>query len=281
VVVFVSERMIDWRFDATQGMLVNMKLQNALSVSLLFAFAACAGQTYRVDAGPMFVRARGEFALADPTQVMPPGNSLDGNLGLGGNEVSPYIGFRTDIDKHRVRVNGFYLDTEGSGTLGTGGPTGSSHGDITPGTDVQASMDFFAIVSNYSYEVWRRDYYRVAVGAQLGFYSLDVTVRATDGPGREEVTSEVMVPMPYVEAEAYWRDFTFGTNMGIMAADLGDANGRYIDFEAYASWAINQSYDLKASYRYILLDGYGRASSRDFDADVDVQGLHISGGIRF
>lgn len=280
MVVFVSERMIDWRFDATQGMLVNMKLQNALSVSLLFAFAACAGQTYRVDAGPMFVRARGELALAASNQVMPPGNSLDGNLGLGDNEASPYIGFRTDIDKHRVRVNGFYLDTDGFGTLGTGSPSGS-HGNIAPGAPVQASMDFFAIVSNYSYEVWRRDYYRVAVGAQLGFYSLDVTVRAAVGPGREEVTSEVIVPMPYVEAEAYWRDFTFGTNMGIMSADLGDANGRYIDFEAYASWAINQSYDLKAGYRYILLDGYGRASSRDFDADVDVQGLHISGGIRF
>lgn len=272
--------MIDWRFDATQGMLVNMKLQNALSVSLLFAFAACAGQTYRVDTGPMFVRARGEFALANSSQVMPPGNSLDGNLGLGDNEVSPYIGFRTDIDKHRVRVNGFYLDTEGSGTLSGADQEQTSHGDILAGTDVQTSMDFFAIVSNYSYEVWRRDYYRVALGAQLGFYSFDVTVRAADG-GREEVTSEVMVPMPYVEAEAYWRDFTFGTNMGIMAGDLGDANGRYIDFEAYASWAINQSYDLKAGYRYILLDGYGRASSRDFDADVDVQGLHISGGIRF
>lgn len=262
-----------------------MKLRNVLLVSLSFAFAACAGQTYRVDAGPMFVRARGEFALANSSQVMPPGNSLDGNLGLGDNEASPYIGFRTDIDKHRVRLSGFYLDTEGSGTLGTGiggpgpGPGNTSHGNITAGAVVQTSMDFFAITSNYSYEVWRRDYYRVALGAQLGFYSLDVTARTTGG--REEVTSEVIVPMPYLEAEAYWRDFTFGTNMGIMAVDLGDANGRYIDLEAYASWAINQSYDLKAGYRYILLDGYGRASSRDFDADVDVQGLYISGGVRF
>ena len=38
---------------------------------------------------------------------------------------------------------------------------------------------------------------------------------------------------------------------------------------------------LKAGYRYILLDGYGQASSRDFDADIDLQGLYISGGIRF
>ena len=30
----------------------------------LFALVGCAGQTYRVDAGPMFARARGEVALA-------------------------------------------------------------------------------------------------------------------------------------------------------------------------------------------------------------------------
>ena len=95
------------------------------------------------------------------------------------------------------------------------------------------------------------------------------------------MTSEVFVPMPYIEAEAFWKDFTFGTNMGIMAGKFGDGSGRYIDLESYASWAVNQSYDVKAGYRFILLDGYGRASSRDFDADVDLQGLYISGGIRF
>jgi len=257
-----------------------MKLQSLLLVSLSLAFAACAGQTYRVDAGPMFVRARGEFALADSSQRMPPNNSLDGNLGLGDNEVSPYLGFRTDFEKHRVRLNGFYLDTEGSGNLGAGGAGGFAHGNIAAGEFVQTSMDFFAIASNYTYEVWRKENYRVAMGAQLGFYSLDVTARRP-GFGREEVTSEVFVPMPYLEAEAYWKDMTFGANMGVMAGDLGDANGRYWDFEGYASWAVNQKYDLKASYRYILLDGYGRASSRDFDADVDVQGLYISAGVRF
>ena len=268
-----------------KGTLTTMNLRKVLPILFLIAMTSCAGQTYRVDAGPMFVRARGELALANSSQVMPPGNDLSDNLGLGDREVSPYIGFRTDVEKHRVRVNGFYLDTEGSGTLGDGingsapGAGNTSHGNIAAGTVVQTTMDFFAIAANYSYEAWSDEAYRVALGAQLGYYSLDVSAKSTGG--REEVTSEVFVPMPYIEAEAFWKDFTFGTNMGIMAGKFGDGSGRYIDLESYASWAVNQSYDVKAGYRFILLDGYGRASSRDFDADVDLQGLYISGGIRF
>ena len=36
-----------------------------------------------------------------------------------------------------------------------------------------------------------------------------------------------------------------------------------------------------AGYRYILLDAYGVATARDFDADVDVQGIFITAGIKF
>ncbi|MCK5942731.1 MAG: hypothetical protein KAI24_12215 [Planctomycetes bacterium] len=250
-----------------------MKLQNVLLFASLAALTACAGQTYQVQAGPMFARARGEMALANSSGFLPPANSLDGNMGLGESEASPFLHGRTDIGKHRVRLHGFYLDTEGSATLN------NAYGNIAAGTQVRTSMDFFAIAGNYSYQVLREDHYRVAVGGQLGFYSLDVAARSSGG--REEVTTEVLVPMPYVEAEAFLGDFTFGANAGIMAGDLGDANGRYWDIELYSNWQVDERFDIRGGYRYLLLDGYGRASSRDFDADVDVQGLFISAGVRF
>lgn len=251
-----------------------MKSQSLLLLSL-FAFAACAGQTYRAEAGPMFARARGEIALANSSGFLPPGNDISGNLGLGETEASPFIRLSTDIDRHRVRLHGFYLDGEGTGTLANG----QAYGNIAGPTQVQMSMDFFAIASSWCYELMREENYRIAAGAAVGFYSLDVAARSAGG--REEVTSEVVVPMPYGEAEFYWKDFTLGANVGVMAGDLGDANGRYWDLEAYGSWQADPRFDVKVGYRYLLLDGYGRASSRDFDADVDVQGFFISGGIRF
>ena len=254
-------------------MLPNMKLSRLLSLLLVATFAACAGQTYRAEVGPMFARARGEFALANSSQVLPPNNSLDGNMGLGETEVAPYLAFRSDYNKHRMRLNGFYLDSEGTATLA------NAYGNIPAGTLVRTSMDFFAIAGNYTYELKREDHYRIGLGGQIGFYSLDVAARSFGG--REEVTSEVIVPMPYLEIEGFWKDFTVGANMGIMSADLGDASGRYVDLEGYANWAVNEDFDVKFGYRYLLLDGYGRASSRDFDADVDVQGIYLSAGIRF
>jgi hypothetical protein len=254
-------------------MLPTMKLRNVLLLALPLAFAACAGQTYKVQVGPTFARARGEIALANSSGFLPPANSIDGNLGLGESEASPYIQAQTDIGRHRVRINGFYIDTEGTAVLN------NAYGNIVAGTQVRTSMDFFAIVSNYSYELLRKEHYRLGVGGQLGYYSLDVAARSTGG--REEIVTDVLVPMPYVEAEAFYGDFTFGAAAGIMAADLGDANGRYWDLEVYTNWQVDDAWDVRGGYRYLLLDGYGRASSRDFDADVDVQGLYISAGVRF
>lgn len=254
-------------------MLDSMKLSRLLSLLLVITFAACVGQTYRAEVGPMFARARGEFALANSAQVQPPNNSVDGNMGLGETEFAPYVALRTDYNAHRARLSGFYIDSEGSGTLA------NDYGNILAGEQVQTSLDFFTMATNYSYQVLRGAHYRLGVGGQLGFYSLDVAARSSGVS--EGVTSEVFVPMPYLEFEGFWEDFTFGTNMGIMSADLGDANGRYLDLEGYANWAVNEDFDVKFGYRYILIDGYGRASSRDFDADVDVQGFYLSAGIRF
>lgn len=252
-----------------------MKLQNLLLLSPLL-FVACAGQTWQADVGPMFARMRGEIALQNTAGTVPASNSqnsLSGNMSLGDTEVSPYLRFETNVDKHRVRLSGFYVDAEGSGTLN------GDFGDITSGTQVRTTLDFFGIDGTYGYQVLREQHYRVAVGGKLGFYSLDVAARSTGA--REEVITEVIVPMPWVEAELMWEDLTLGANAGIMAGDLGDANGRYWDLEGYGKWQVTEQFDAQVGYRYLLLDGYGRASSRDFDADIDVQGLYISAGVRF
>ncbi|MFK7739002.1 MAG: hypothetical protein AB8H80_01670 [Planctomycetota bacterium] len=255
-----------------------MKPQTFLQIACLFAFVGCAGQTYRVDAGPMFIRARGEVALASSAnngKLDPPNanQSIDGNMGLGDTEPSPYLRFETNADEHRFRVSGFLLDEDGDGVLA------SPYGNIAAGTQVQTSMEFFAIRTNYAYQFLRNENWRLGIGGQVGWYSLDVAARAPGG--REEVQTSVIVPMPFVEAEWLWRDLTVGANFGIMAGDLGDARGRYWDFEAYGNWQIDPDFGVKFGYRYLLLDGYGRATGRDFDADVDVQGLFVTAGIRF
>ncbi len=241
----------------------------------LLLFTACAGNTYHVDAGVMFARARGEIALQNAGGTLDLGsnqNSL-GTLGLDETEASPYLKVATVHDRHHFEVNGFKLDSEGSGTL-----TGD-FGDIVSGTSVSTSLDFLAIAGVYSYELLRNDNLRLGIGAELAFCQLDVA--ATSGLGSESVTTDVIVPMPYVEAELFLGDFSVGGNFAAMGADLGDGSGRYFDTAFTGRWQVLPEFDLFAGYRYLLLDAYGNASGRDFDSDIEIQGWFFGGGIRF
>jgi hypothetical protein len=242
----------------------------------LSSLTACAGQKYRVDVGPFFARARGDVALQDAGGSLQLGqvqNDLDGNLGLGETEPSPYLRGQWERDRHRVRLHGFGIDSEGAGTLA------GNYGGILGNSQVTSELTFLSIAANYGYEVLRGPRHRVAVGGQIGFYSLDVEARST--PGFESVETDALVPMPFAEAEALLGKFTLGANFAWMSASLGDASGIYLDAEAYARWSAAPDFDFFAGYRFVSLDAAGKATSRDFDADVDVQGFFFGAGIRF
>lgn len=261
------------------------KLQTLLLSCSVSVLAACAGQTYRADVGAMFAFANGDIALQNAAGSLDLGsnqNNLENNMGLADTEVSPYVRLQMDKEKHRVRFLGFRMDAEGSGTL-AGGPGTGDFGDIPGGTPVTTSMEFLAINANYAYEVLRSPDYRIGLGLQLAYYALDVAARSASG--REEVQTDALVPYPFIEIEGFARGgFTGGANASLMALDVGDGSGRYWDAEAYVRWegTIDRAdIDVMVGYRYILLDAYGNASGRDFDADIDVNGVFISAGIRF
>ncbi len=251
------------------------KLLSLLLVSVP-CFVACAGQTYRVDVGPLFAHATGDLALQNANGTLQLGqnqNDIDDNLGLGATEPSPYVRVQMDKERHRVRLHGFGLMGDGNGTLA------GDYGGIVAGAQVSTSMELFAIAANYGYQIARGENYRIAIGGQAGFYSLDVAARSA--VGREEVTTSVVVPMPFAEIEGLFGSVTIGANGAVMSADLGDASGRYLDLEGYVRWQATKEFDFMAGYRYLVLDGYGTASSRDFDADVDIQGVFVTAGIKF
>lgn len=255
------------------------KLPQLLFGAALAALPSCAGQTYHVDVGAMFAKTSGDVALQNSAGSLQLGqnkNNVDDNLGVGDLEASPYVRLQGDQDQHRLRLHGFGIDTKGSGRLA------GDYGDLVNqpgGTQVTATLRFFALGATYAYELLRDEHYRVAAGAALNFYSLDVAARSAIG--RESVQTSVLVPMPYAEVEGYLGPVTAGVNAGFMSADLGDANGRYIDVEAFLRWQAVEELDAMVGYRYLIMDGAGNASGRDFYADVAIQGFFVSGGVRF
>lgn len=250
-----------------------MKQRLPLLTALLLA--ACAGQTYRANVGPLFVRTTGKVSLQNSTNSLELGrhNNIDDNFGGSGTTAVPYVRLQTDKDLHRVRVTGWGLDDSGTGTLK------NDFGVISAGSQVSSSLQMYAIGGTYGYSLLRREHLRVAIGAELNFYSLDVSARS--GALNESVKTSVLVPMPYAEVEAMWDRFAFGLNGAFMSADLGDANGQYIDTEAYGRWQAGENFDITAGYRYLSIDAWGTADSRDFDADVKAQGIFVTAGVKF
>ncbi|MBX3463959.1 MAG: hypothetical protein KF830_12375 [Planctomycetes bacterium] len=250
-------------------------LRPLLASAVLALLAGCVGQTYRVEVGAMFAKARGDIALQNSSPTPPPleQNDLESNLGLGNTEVSPYVRIESDYERHRMRLHGFGIDASGSGTLA------GAYGDLPAGTQVTTSLEFLGVGATWAWQLLREQHYRIAVGAALNYYSLDVAARSAGG--REAVETSVLVPMPYAEVEGYLGPLVAGANAGVMSADLGDGKGRYLDIEAYLRWQATEQFDVLAGYRYVALDSYGRASSRDFDADVEIQGFFFGGGVKF
>ena len=157
---------------------------------------------------------------------------MDGDLDLGDAEVSPYVQAQIDADGHRFRVSGLLVDTDGQGTLS------DAFGDVPGGSQVQTSLDFFAMVGNYSYELLREEHYRVGVGAQLGFYSLDVSATAVGS--RESLETQGLLPMPYaeVEVEFYNKDgkYTAPNDYMVCQTIKSDANGVFTYAAPKAGW---------------------------------------------
>jgi hypothetical protein len=256
-----------------------MKSWCLLSLSVLL-FGACKANSTTVDAGAMVSWLDGSIALQNSSGNLSLGgqrNDLDGDLGMGSTQASPYLRVQWDGHPHRVRAHGFGYDANNTGRL-----TGD-YGNIGAGASVSTSIQYLATAASYSYALTGSPHYRVGVGGQLAYYLMNAAVR-TGGLGgtREEVETDVLVPMPFVEAEFYFRDaFTVGGNLGYMSADLGDAKGHYTDLELWGKFQATKKLDLLFGYRFIAMDGRGQASTRDFDADLHIQGLFVGGGIRF
>lgn len=242
---------------------------------LLACFAACAGSKYHVDVGPFFAKSRGEVAMQNASGTLDLGqnkNDLDA-FGLGDTQSSPYVRAQWDLKRHRVRAHGFSFGQDSNGTLDR------DFGGLVAGSQVVTTMDFLAIDVNYAYELLRGKNYRFAGGVQLGYYALDLQARSA--VGREELDTTVLVPMPFLELEGLFGPFTLGGNISAMKADLGDADGRYLDAEAYARWSVAPNLDFFGGYRFVRLDGSGIASGRAFDADMDVHGYFFGVGFVF
>ena len=190
----------------------------AAALLVLLALTSCTPQTFRADVGAMMVTTSGEIALQNAGGSLVLGdekNDLDAQMGLGNSDASPYVRLQWEHELHRVRAHGFGIESHGQGILA------GDYGGIVAGSTVTTSLKFFGASAAYGYEVWGTEHFHLALGGQLGLYTLDIA--AHSAAGREELSADLVAPMPFVEFETYLGDLTLGLNGG---AEIGRASCR-------------------------------------------------------
>lgn len=254
-----------------------MRAPLTLAFALVLFSAACAPHTIRADVGAAWVSMDGDVGLQNEAGTLALGankHDLD-DMGLDDGDLSPFVHLQADWVGHRAQLYGYALSSSGSSVLV------NAFGNIPAGSSVTSDLDYVDVSGVYSFDLLPSPDFRLAPGAHVGFYSLDITTRVAAPAGFEQVETTVFAPMPYLEAEAVFGPVTLHGDISFASADFGDADGRFFEVGAMARVAAGEKVEFLAGYRFTAIDVLGNADGRDFDADVRVTGWFLGGGIKF
>jgi len=107
-----------------------------------------------------------------------------------------------------------------------------------------------------------------------------LNVLASSVTASESLAATVVVPMPAASLE-FEKDWFIGTaDFGAMAADLGDADGTYFDFEVTLGVRPTEEIELFAGYRWLSVDAGGMVNGQAYDANIDISGWFLGGAVR-
>lgn len=240
-----------WACSSVDGELTAGYIQTELSGTLALD-SSSGGQ----NLSSRQVDVRSELGLTDPSD----------SLYLRG-EISPGIG--------RVTVSGFRYDQAGSGTLG------SDFGDIPAGTQVSTDTKFGNLKASWAFDLFGADWLFLGPGFGVDLFDIDVSVTSSSPSAFERIDVLAPIPMVFLQSELTFGPVSLWGEGGWMSIDLGDGDGTYWDFDGMLRVRPHESIVLFGGYRYIDIEGDGIADGRRFEADLQLDGWYVGGGISF
>ena len=176
------------------------------------------------------------------------------------------------FDYGRFSVSAFRYDDESGGGLQSG------YGDFAAGTSVNSDFSFDNLKLAYTYDIVDAGVFYFGPGVAVDIFDINQRVSVVTS---ESLETTVAVPMLYAQAGANLGVAELALEAGWMSLDFDDARGTYWDLEANLFVSVAPHVELVAGYRFISIDGDGIADGRRFDADIELRGWFIGGGISF
>ena len=243
----------------------------------LLLLGSCGSAGLKVFAGYTQVEMSGTVALDSSVGGVDFGTiqvDLEDDLGLTDEVGSPYGRAEVDLGLIHLTGSGFIYDELSTGALSV------DFGDITFGSTVESDIEIMNFKGAITFDMVDVGPLRLSPGVGVDLFDINMTIRST-APIVASERVEILTPVPMLFLQT---EFDFGPvgatlDTGWMSLDLGDVKGTWIDIEGLATFNMFSAFEIFAGYRYISIDTDGDADGQAFEADVELQGWIIGGGI--
>jgi hypothetical protein len=176
-----------------------------------------------------------------------------------------------------VAVSAFTFEESGTGVLEAN--FGDS-GTLVAGTPVNTNFEMLNAKGSLAFEIDLGPV-SIAPGVCANYFDLDVRVRDQIGIADERVELNAPVPMAFVRGKVDLGIVSGIAEVGYMAIDIDDVDTKFLDAEVLVMVHPTAMLDLFAGYRLLDLDADGEIDGDSFDADLQIGGFLIGGGVRF
>ena len=225
-------------------------------------------------AGYTQTQLSGDLGLAPGSLSVNTSADVEDDLNLG-ESGSPYVRVEAGGGPISVTVSAFRYDSSADGTL-----TGS-FGNIPAGFAVQTDAEIINLKAAVMFDLINFGVVRISPGLAVDYFDIDVQVTATSFSAFDRVDVVAPVPMLFVQVAADVGPVGATVDLGGISVDLPDAEGTFFDLEAMLRVEPFDHVELIAGYRWISIDADGEADGQAFDADLELQGWFVGGGVTF
>lgn len=237
---------------------------------------ACVSPEASAQLGYTSMQVSGDLALTQTAAGDSAAQDIGAAFGLGSNQASAFGRVDVDLGVPEFTASLFWLRESGSGVLN------DDFGALPAGTAVSSDLDLGCakLVAAAGFDVGPLT---IAPGVLFDVFSIDFRATANAFGGREEIDEVVLVPMPFVRAEA---TIAGGVRLAgefawLDTSGLTDTDGRFFDVEAVVEWPVWKNVSLLGGYRAIGADAEGDSDVDNIHIDLQVRGWFVGGGLRF
>lgn len=252
-----------------------MRIHSLMAVVALATLPSCYQFAVSAHAGFAQYAVEGDLGYVDGASATSVDQDVESAFGLGDDQGIPVGRIAIDTGVPVLSVSGFMFDEQGQGVL-----QGNFGNAFTAGLPVNSDFELTNAKAAYAFQIGMGPV-SISPGIGVDYFDLKLELRDQFGFGRETLELQAPVPIAFLRGEVDLGVVSLLAEGGYMSVDVEDVEVSLLDIEAMLMVKPTAMLDLFVGYRMIEFEGEGEIDGDRTDADFQLGGFMIGGGLRF